>query len=100
MNREQRDEVIQSSKAVARICANGFRRHAAEHGPDGNIVAEDQCGSPLVTETMIGGAMSFVRRNGDWFAVCVVPMQVPPAFPGAEKTGPVLSYEPGPEASR
>jgi hypothetical protein len=78
----------QAAEALAGILARGYDLHIRAHGLDGDRAVRDQEGGRyLVARTMAGGAVSFVERGGERFAVVVTPMA------GQDRNGPLFSYQ-------
>lgn len=79
-------------RAVARdlagTCARTYDDHIRAHGPDSSEVMRESGSSRyLVGETMTGGSIAFIKRDGEWFAVHVYPV----------KGSALASFEPRPE---
>lgn len=60
-------------RALAGILARGYDEHIRAHGPDGSAALRTPDGSGYeIGETMIGGAVIFIDRGGERFAVNVI----------------------------
>ena len=65
----------QAAADVAGILARGYDLHVRDHGPDGSCAVRTGPGDRYeVARTMTGGAISFIERGGERFAVIVVPL--------------------------
>lgn len=72
---------------LAGILARGYDLHIKAHGPDGSYAVRTEDGSRYeVAQTMAGGAISFVERGGERFAVNVIPLA------GQDGNGPLFTY--------
>lgn len=81
------DERKQTTRDLAGILARSYDLHVRDHGPDGSAAVRDEDGTRyLVAETMAGGAISFVERGGERFAVNVIPLA------GQDERGPLFTY--------
>lgn len=79
----------QTCRDLAGILGRGYDLHVQAHGPDGSAAVRTPDGDSYeVAQTMAGGAISFIERGGERFAVNVI------ALGAQDRNGPLLSYEP------
>jgi hypothetical protein len=65
----------QTAGDLAGILARGYDLHVAAHGPDGSFAVRTPDGSRYqVAEDGAHGAISFIERGGERFAVNVIPL--------------------------
>ena len=77
----------QTAADLAGILARGYDLHVQAHGPDGSRAVRTEGGNRYqVVQTMAGGAISFIERDGEQFAVNVIPLA------GQNKAGPLFTY--------
>lgn len=80
----------QTAADLAGILARGYDQHVEAHGPDGSYAKRTENGSRYeVVQTMNGGAISFVQRDGEMFAVNVIPLAT------QDENGPLFTYAEG-----
>ncbi len=85
------EERQQTASDLAGILARGYDVHVQAHGPAGSAAVRTPDGVAYqVAETMAGGAISFIDRGGERFAVNVIPLA------RQDKNGPLFTYaDPG-----
>ena len=65
-----------TAATVAGIAARGYAMHVRDHGPDSSFAVLAEGGGRFLVTATTDGAASFVERDGERFAVHVIPAAI------------------------
>jgi hypothetical protein len=74
---------------IAGILARGYDLHIRDHGPDGSHAIRTEAGDRYEVVQTADGAVSFIERGGERFAVNVIPLA------DQDEKGPLFTYAEG-----